>query len=206
MRRNFEALRGSLPNAASARDPKFVLRVVLGVLVAANLIALWLVMSPPGGSVEELDARLTTLRANLTQRQAALGRSKEMAKRLDTARVQDENFQSKFFTDRRVASSTFVGELAKAAREAGIKPKEHVFAFEPVEGSDTLNMMTINANYEGTYADLLQFIYALDRSERFLILDSLGATPQQGTGVLNVQVKLNAFVRENVPPSDGVAK
>jgi hypothetical protein len=69
---------------------------------------------------------------------------------------------------------------------------------EPIEGSDDLAMMIITGNYEGTYADLMEFINRLDRSSRLLIIESLNATPQQGgAGVLTVNMKLDAFVRHD---------
>jgi type IV pilus assembly protein PilO len=195
MPRSFKGFAWRLPGGA-VRDPKFVTRLVLGALLVLNLAAFWMVLSPPGGSVTGLEAQIASQRSNLAQRKAGLERTKAMAARLEQARAGKQQFQKRFFTDRRVASSTFVAELSRAAKDAGIRPKEHVFLFEPVEGSDTISMMTINANYEGTYADLRQFIHKLDQSERFLILDSLGAAPQQGTGLLNIVVKLNAFVEE----------
>ena len=42
-------------------------------------------------------------------------------------------------------------------------------------------MMTITGGYEGTYGDLVQFMNRLDRSPRFLIVDSMNASPQQGS-------------------------
>jgi type IV pilus assembly protein PilO len=74
------------------------------------------------------------------------------------------------------------------------------FAFEPVEGSDALTRAEITANYEGAYKDLTLFLNLLDHSPRLLIIDSLGATPQPVGGVLEVAIKLNAFVREAVVP------
>jgi hypothetical protein len=199
MRRDFDQLRRRIATQASSRDPRFWMRVILGTLLALNLVAFWMVVSPPGGSVERLEAELVTKRTELAQRQAALERSRLNLTRVENSREQDRKFQDQFFTDRRVASSTFVAELTKAASEAGLKPREHTFLFDPVEGSETLSMMTITAAYEGTYSDLLQAMRRLDRSTRFLIIDSLSASPQQATGMLNMTVKLNAFVREAQP-------
>jgi type IV pilus assembly protein PilO len=42
----------------------------------------------------------------------------------------------------------------------------------------------------------VHFVNRLDRSSRFLILDSLAAAPQQQGGILMITFKLNAFVRE----------
>jgi len=203
MRRNFDRLRDYAsrytPTSATVSDRRVIMRMILGVLLIANLVALWLVWSPPGGSALELEAQAANLQTKASQKRAAVERTKTHASKVEKARTDETKFESEYFTDRRIASSTFVAELVKAAKDAGFKPKEHVFVFEPVEGSDSLSMMTITANYEGTYADLLQFINRLDRSSRFLILDSLTATPQQGGGLLNVTVKLNTFVREAMP-------
>jgi hypothetical protein len=58
-------------------------------------------------------------------------------------------------------------------------------------------MMQITANFEGLYPDLIHFINLLDKSDRLLIIESLNATPQQSGGRLNVQLKLDTFVRED---------
>jgi Tfp pilus assembly protein PilO len=175
------------------------MRLILGLLAAANLAATALVVWPPGGSVEQLETELASRRAQLIQKRALLERSKAQANKLEQGRAAAAGFEKRYFTDRRVASSAFVSEIIRQAKDAGIRAKEHAFVFEPVEGSDTLSMMTITASFEGSYADLVEFVNRIDRSERFLILDSLTAQPQLGGGVLNVAMKLNAFVSETDP-------
>jgi hypothetical protein len=66
-----------------------------------------------------------------------------------------------------------------------------------VEGSDTLSQITISAAYEGTYANLTKFVNLLDKSPRFLIIESLTAAPQQTNvgDTLSVTIKLDTFVR-----------
>ena len=58
--------------------------------------------------------------------------------------------------------------------------------------------MQISAAYEGSYAGLTKFINLLDKSRRFLIIESLTAAPQQTNAgdLLNVVIKLDTFVRE----------
>jgi Tfp pilus assembly protein PilO len=194
MRKNFKKL--TLPKNFR-RDPRIVVRLILGTLLLANLVAAFAVFRPFGGSAEELDAQLTTLRQQVQQRQVSVQRLRVLAAKISGGRTAEDDFLNKYFMGRRTASSTIVSELMKSAKDSGIKPKEHSFSFDPVEGSDTLSMMTITGNYEGTYGDLLQFVNRLDKSQRFLILDSLGAAPQQGGNTLNVSIKLNTFVRED---------
>ena len=57
--------------------------------------------------------------------------------------------------------------------------------------------MTITANYEGTYANLMRFVHAIDRSPRMLIIEGLNAAPQQGNQNLAISMKIDAFVRED---------
>ena len=85
----------------------------------------------------------------------------------------------KYVTDRRTTSSHIEEELNAAAKEAGIKRREQSLVLEPIEGSDTLSMMTITAGFEGTYANLTKFVNLLDKSPRFLIIENMVASPQQ---------------------------
>jgi Tfp pilus assembly protein PilO len=194
MRKSFKAFR--LP-AGATKDPRFIARAVIGVLLVANLVAAFAVFQPLGGSAEELDAEVARLQAQLQQRQAGLQRLRALVAKIEQARAAGDEFLTTYFMDRRTLSSTIVGELSSAAKEAGIRPKEHAFGFDPIEGSDSLSMVTITGNYEGTYGDLLEFVNRLDKSSRFLILDTLTAAPQQGGTNLNVNIKMNTFVRED---------
>ena len=78
MSRNYKALldlalRRRLPGAR-LRDPRVFVRVILGLLLAANLVAAVMVFRPWGGSAEDLDRQLASTRAQLAQRQAGLER------------------------------------------------------------------------------------------------------------------------------------
>lgn len=178
------------------REPRIVARVVLGSLLVANLIAAFLVFKPFGGSAQDLDAHLTSLRSQIVQRQAQLQRTRQLSSKIDTARSATGQFLDTFFMDRRTASSAIVSELNKAAKDSGMKNKGEAFVFEPVDGSDSISMMTITANYEGTYGDLLQFVNRLDKSPRFLILAQLAAAPMPNSNSLTVAIKANTFVRD----------
>ena len=67
---------------------------------------------------------------------------------------------------------------------------------DPIEGSDDLDMMTISVNFEGSFAQFVKFVNLLDRSPRFLIIESMQAAPQPKGDVLNVNLKLHVFVKE----------
>ena len=124
-------------------------------------------------------------------------KSKLLVTKVEQARQQGDSFLSEYTTDRRTTSSTMLAELERIAKEAGIKPRPASFELEPVEGSDTLTQMTISASYEGTYQNLTKFVNLLDKSPRFLIIESIAATPIQGSANLTVLLKLDTFVRES---------
>jgi Tfp pilus assembly protein PilO len=197
MRRSFEKLK--LPSGFS-RDPRVVMRATIGVLLAANLIAAFTALRPVGGSAEQLEMEVARGKDQIVQKQVAIKRLQFLASKIEQAKSAGDHFMDTYFMSRRTTSSTIMEELMKAAKESGIKPKGDAFTFEPVEGSDSLSMMTIAANYEGNYTDLLEFVNRLDRSQRFLILENLSAQPMAGAGAnapLDVRIKLDTFVRED---------
>lgn len=179
-----------------ARDPKSAVRAVLGVLLLANLAAAWFVFQTPGGSLESLESDVLAAQRTLAARQAALEGAQRAVDLAAKANESGGQFLDVYFLARRTAYSTLLAELEEAAGKAGIKPRDRSYNYEPVEGSEDLGMLTINANYEGTYGDLIQFVNAIDRSRRLLIIDQLAAQPQAQAGGLVVNMKLNAFFRE----------
>ncbi len=180
------------PNSAGA-----VMRLGLGLLVAANLVAAYFVLRPLGGSPDELRQQATEMRAQIRQQQGALDRMRLLASKIEAGRGEGDNFMSKYFLPRRTAFSVILAELDQVAKETKLTPKESAYAFESVEGSDTLQMMQITSGYEGSYADLIKFVNMIDKSGRLLIMESLNATPQQGGKRLNVMLKLDTFVIED---------
>jgi hypothetical protein len=196
MPRNFNI--GSLVGQLGLKknDPRTTARVGLGALLLCNLVAGWFVFSPIGGSADEMETRLLDLQRQVSSKQAVLKRSKELAAKVDKGRTQGDEFLGRYFLSRPTTYSTLVGELNTLAKAAGVRPKEQAFNEEEVEGSDELGMVSITAGYEGSYADLLHFLRELDKANRLVIIESLAASPQQGTGVLNISLRLNTFIRE----------
>lgn len=189
----------------SGRDPRVVARVGLAALTAANLIAAVIVLKPWAGSAEELERQASTLRQDLQRKRASLEKLRSIVNKVEGARGDGDKFMDSYLLSRRWVSSRLLMDLDHMARKAGIRQKEVAFAFEPVEGSDTLTKATVTANYEGSYADLIHFLNLTDRSQRLLIIESLAATPQPQGMVLNSTMKFNAFVREGGNAPDGVS-
>ena len=185
------------------RDDARRVRIVLGVLLGLNLIAAGLVLYPPGGSAVSLQLQLTNLQTQIVQRRAQVERTRQHASSVEKGRADGDLFLSNYFLSRRTAFSTVRAALDEAARAAHVKEREISFPTEPVEGSDNLSMMSINANYEATYRDLLSFVREIDGSPLLLIVESLNAAPQTGSNTLAVSLKIQAFVREDATSDRG---
>jgi hypothetical protein len=182
------------------RDLTRKIRIILGVLLALNLIAAGLVLFPPGGSADDLERELTSLQSQITQKRALLERSRLNVAAIEKARGEGDRFLADYFLSRRTADSTLLSVLSEAASKAQIKERDRAQTTEYIEGSDSLSMMTITGNYEGTYRNLLNFINELDHSQQLLIIESMSAAPQQGSNILTVSLKIDAFIRDDSTP------
>lgn len=183
--------------AVGPGNPRSVIRLVLGVLAAANLVAGYFVLRPPGGSSQELRQQAAEMTTQIRQQQGTLDRTRLLSGKIEIGRGEGDRFMSKYFLPRRSAYSIVMAELNDLASQAKVTAKESANAIEPVDGSDSLEMMQITANYEATYADLVRFVNLIDKSNRLLVMESMNATPQQGGGKLNVSLKLDTFVVED---------
>jgi type IV pilus assembly protein PilO len=201
MPRNFD-LAGKLKwKGLAIKEPRVAMRAIVGTLLAANLVAAVMAFKPFGGSADDLRREQEALRVQLTRVQARAATSKRLVEKVETARKQSDQFLAKYVTDRRTVSSTIQEELNRTAKEAGIKALPATLDLEAIEGSDTLEMMTISAGYEGTYTNLTKFVNLLDKSPRFLIIENMQTAPQQGGQSLTVTLKLDTFVRETAGPA-----
>jgi hypothetical protein len=192
-------VRNGAPGAARQfTDTKLVLRVLVGALLAANLIAAGILLFPPGGSAEDLEKELASLQSQATTKRALLEKTRQHLAAVELGRAEGDDFMGNYFLSRRAAAEMLLTELGNAATGSKIVRKDTSISMEPIDGSDALSMMSITATYEGEYSDLLHFVHALDQSSRLMIIESLNAAPQIGTKMLSVAIKLDTFVRDDV--------
>jgi Tfp pilus assembly protein PilO len=179
-------------------DPRVMMRVILGLLLAANLVAAVVAFKPFGGSADDLRREQQRLATQLQQLRVRIAASKKWVDTAQTARTQGDAFLAKYFMDVQTVSTSILEELSQTATEAGVKRGGATFDHQAIEGSDSLVKWTITVGFDGTYANLVKFIHLVDKSPRFLIIDSLqAAAPQaQGGQSLNVTLKILAYVKD----------
>jgi len=188
------------PAASSQRTPARTARLVLGVLLGLNLIAAGLVLYPPGGSAEALEQEIVSLQAQVAKGRLRLQKTQVQASSVEKGRSEADEFLKTNFVPRREVPSTLLAELVRIAEKTRIKDHGNTYGIEKIDGSENLSMLTITANFEGTFANLLEYVRQVDRSGSFLIIESLNAAPQPGSNMLTVALKMEAFVREDGMP------
>jgi Tfp pilus assembly protein PilO len=188
MRKNFK-----LPG--QWKEPRVLLRGIIGALLLANVVAAIIAFKPFGGGADDLQRQEASLQQQLSAMRKRIDADKMLVNKVQNARKDRDQFLAKYVADERRGASTLFQELNRIATEAGVKQLPVTFNQQDIEGSETFKMFTVTEGYEGSYASLTKFINLVDKSPHFLIIESLNtAAPQQGSGALNVQLKIDTFV------------
>ena len=192
----------------SVKDPRVVMRAVIGVLLAANLTAAIMAFHPFGGGADDLRQQQQSLTTQLEQLQSRLVAGKELVKKVQLARTQGDEFMSQYFMSSQAEAFLILGEMVKSEQDSGIHLRQGNFSQQEIEGSTTLHMQSTQVGLEGGYANLAKFVNLLDKSSRFLIIESMTASaPQQheqgakapADQSLTVVLKIDAFIKDVLP-------
>jgi Tfp pilus assembly protein PilO len=89
--------------------------------------------------------------------------------------------------------STILADLGGMARESGLQLNSTRFKQHEVT-KHGVNEITISLNMEGPYPSLVSFINALERSDNFYMLDTLGLDTSTN-GVLRLTLELRTYFR-----------
>jgi Tfp pilus assembly protein PilO len=169
---------------------------VLGVLVVFDLLFYVVAVSPLDAREQEMLARIEILKQQVEQKTKGLEELRIIAGKVEKARTAGDELLDQITIERRVTFSTLVTELNSAAAEAGIQDRDRVYDMEPIDGTEVYGIVSINANFRGEYEKLVNFLHRIDRSERFLIIESLGASPRSDSSELQVTMRIDTFVRD----------
>src|SRR6202158_1438570 len=129
MPRNFELAAIWPPN-----NPRSIIRLGLGLLIAANLVSGYFLVRPLGGSPADLRQQEQELRTQIHQQQGILDRTKTLAGKIEVGRGEGDKFMNKYFLPRRTAYSTIMSNLNDLANQAKVTAKESSNAIDEVEG------------------------------------------------------------------------
>lgn len=194
MPRSFEWLSALV--SGTHRGARFWLQVAGLVLALLNGVALYFYLDPPGGSRADLMAEGQQVRNEIAAMRNAAGRLKNVAEKVQLGSTESGDFERKYFLPQRGAYETVIAEIQRMAQASGLRERDAVFAEEPIEGTADLTLLTSTANYEGSYDNLMRFLYEVDKSPMLLMLDNLQAAPQQKGGQISTSIRLQTIVQE----------
>jgi Tfp pilus assembly protein PilO len=168
----------------------------LGILFAADVIFYLVAVEPLGRRDTEQRALLTALQRQIETKKQDVEQLQLVVSKVEQARAGGDGLLEGITIPRRTANSTLYSELVQAASKAGIDTREGNFEIEPIEGTEEYGMISVNANFRGEYQNLVRFLNQIDRSEQFLIIDSLAATPRTDSEQLQFMMRFNTLLRE----------
>lgn len=165
-----------VPTSRILADRRLIISM-LGVLAAANLVALALVLGPLRSRVQTLTQRATT--ASLSAATAA--RELTQARQTASGSLKAVGDLDRFYTQvlpvnqPAARQMTFV-RVAQLAREHGLEYDQRSFAQQaPARPDDgVLTRATLTMSVFGTYRNLRRFIYALETGEDFIVIRDVG--------------------------------
>lgn len=177
------------------REPRFLLRGIIGTLLVMNLAGAVVAFKPFGGGAEDLQQQEAALTQQLSTMRKHIEDSKALVAKMQNARTDRDKFLDKYVADARLGASTLLAELDRIATASAVKQLPVSFNQQAIEGSDTFAMVTVTEGLEGNYASLAKFIDMVDKSPHFLIIESLETeAPQQNGALLNIRLKIDTFV------------
>ena len=206
MPRNFELFRSV--TTLGRRGPGFWLRAVGIALLVCNAVALFWCLDPPGGTRQQLSDQMLQIHNQILATRANAARVKTVASKVQLGYGQGKAFEAKYFLPRRTSYQNVIAELQRMAQASGLQARDSVNTEEPIEGSDDLTLLNVTANFEGNYGNLTRFLYEIDKSPMLLMLDSLGATPQQAAGRITAALRFQAIIQDDAsrPAMKGVQR
>lgn len=176
---------------------RFWLRIAGVVLALLNGVALFFYLAPPGGSKRELMQESEAVRNQILLTRARTARLSNVAAKVTIGNTESGDFEARYFLPKRLAYSAIIAEIQRMSKAAGFQERDAVYTEEPIEGTADLDLMTCTASYEGTYDNLMRFLYQVDHSPMLLMLENLQAAPQQHAGEINASIRFQAVIEED---------
>jgi hypothetical protein len=175
---------------------QFKLRVAILILLLLNIGALYFYLDPPGGSPRDLAEEDQQLRNQISAMNMQDSRIRMTAMRVETGSLQISDFEKRYFLPKRVAYGVVMEEIQRLAHISGLQERDAGLSEEPIEGTADLSLLNIKANYEGTYPNLMRFLYETDKSPLLLMLDSLTAVPEQKNAQINADIRFQVVIQD----------
>ena len=173
-------------------------QAILGLLAALAALELgfwFFAVRPLSNRETEQQALTAAMEQQAGAKREAVERLRDAKMKIDVATESGDELLARLTFAHQTTFSELLTEIGAAAQEAGVEVRETNYESDTIEGNDRYGMVTISANFRGSYENLVKLLHRLDRSEKFLIIERLGAAPRD-EGDLAISMRIDAFVRE----------
>jgi Tfp pilus assembly protein PilO len=166
------------------------LKIAIGAMLAADVIAVAVLFSPLVGSAESRRLQLGQLRAELTKKTREVEPLRGMDKKIVLAKDEIDGF----YKDRFAAKdSDLTNELGKLAASNGIRIQQAKYTKEEAENSGIVPV-EIEGSFSGDYLQLARFINTLERSKMFITVDGVDLAGEGG-GPVRLEITMHSYLR-----------
>jgi type IV pilus assembly protein PilO len=169
------------------REARRKLKIAAGAMIAVDLAAVVLMVSPLIGSTASRKQQLNELWLQLQAKTRQVEPLRGLDKKIPLASQQIDQFYKERFPAHDSEVAEAMGSLAK---ETGVKIDGAKYAWgdpDPVG----LRRVEIEASIQGDYQPLAKFLNGLERDKVFFIVNSVGLAEQNGPVIL--QMKLETY-------------
>lgn len=176
---------------ANLRVARRNLYAIAGILIAVDIVALVILLSPVGAAGADKLKVFEQLRQDVQAKTKTVVPPDQVQQRIDEARKQIVQFEK----DRIPAEASAISiELGRLASDAGVKLSS--VRYEEMDSDvPDLRAYRISALISGDYLQEIKFINALERSKQFYVISSVSLGEQQ-QGAVRLQITLDTYLRE----------
>ena len=175
---------------ANLRQARRRVYVVLGVLLAIDIAAAIVLLTPLAGSGRARQQEFDAIRRQLQQKMQVVIPPDQVQSRVDQARTQIDAF----YKDRLAGgAAALTAELGKLAAASGVRLNSA--RYNQLDSDlPGLTHVRVDASITGDYVAAVKFINAVERDKMFFIVDGVSLGEQQG-GTVRLAVGLETYLK-----------
>lgn len=175
-----------MPDLAASRQK---VKIAIAALVAVDVIAILVLLSPLAGSVESRKAELGRLWADLQSKTRQVEPLRGLDKKIPVAAKQIQDFYADRIPSREYQVAQSLGKLAQ---QNGVKLLGVKYSTDEPVAVD-LRPLEIELNVEGNYPQLARFLNSLERDKVFFIVNAVQLEEQNGP--VKLGMKLETYLK-----------
>ncbi len=172
------------------RQTRKDIKTSLAIMVAVDVVAVALLISPLVGSTDSRRQELNQLWSELQTKTRQVEPLRNLDKKVITANAQITDFYKKRFP---AQQSQILTEFGKLAAANGITIEQAKYKVLEEE-TGRLHPVEMEADLSGNYVSLAKFINALERDDMFFIISSIQLGGEQ-KGPIKLQMKLQTYLK-----------